>query len=585
MDRIRIHSILSIISITLLSLAFLGCPPITPPVINPPTPPDPGSGIIAAPVFNPPEGTYTSARSVTISCSTPGTTLRYTTDGTQPSATSVQYSGAINVSATTTLRAIAIKSGLMSSFGRADFVITGKVAAPVVSPPSNSFTAPVEISITCATSNAVIRYTLDGSYPQPTSPVYGGPFTISSTSGVCAVARLGGWDDSDMSFSTIVINIPPTTAAPPAISPAGGLYYTDQTISITQPDAEFIYYTTDGSDPTVSGTRVQYAGTFTVTTTNTLVRAYAIDTDKTNQDSAIVSATYRLKAAMPVASPDPAAGPIGMSTIITLSSTTPGAAIYYNLSDLNPTTLYDGTGITRSKPSLRAIAMKTGYEDSDTLAAEYSLKSQFGYTDGNGKIYRLIYHGADLDITNLFDHASISMSFCYMNSATPSPTLYSSGGHVYQLVQSGPDIEITSGFDNFGPGSVLFDFVGALVNVVYRTGDRLYMYDPNGIDADITPPYFTSTSEILYAVFTNGAGQVYMYSQTSPTDMTSIFEHFTSSSRLTWIDLGQTIAPPLGYVTGVDRWIISNSADIAFDPSEYEHFDTQSVIAIMWDLN
>ena len=42
---------------------------------------------VAAPTFNPAAGTYTAAQSVTIGTATSGATIRYTTDGTTPSAT------------------------------------------------------------------------------------------------------------------------------------------------------------------------------------------------------------------------------------------------------------------------------------------------------------------------------------------------------------------------------------------------------------------------------------------------------------------------------------------------------------------
>jgi alpha-tubulin suppressor-like RCC1 family protein len=69
----------------------------------------------ATPTFNPPGGVFASAQSVTISCATSGTTIYYTTDGSTPTTSSSQYSGAISVSTSMTIKAIATKSGLNSS--------------------------------------------------------------------------------------------------------------------------------------------------------------------------------------------------------------------------------------------------------------------------------------------------------------------------------------------------------------------------------------------------------------------------------------------------------------------------------------
>ncbi len=53
-------------------------------------------------------GAYGPAQSVTISTTTGGATIRYTTDGSTPSATAgTMYSTPVSISATTTLNAIA----------------------------------------------------------------------------------------------------------------------------------------------------------------------------------------------------------------------------------------------------------------------------------------------------------------------------------------------------------------------------------------------------------------------------------------------------------------------------------------------
>ncbi len=70
---------------------------------------------VAAPTFNPAAGGYTSSVSVTLACATSGATIRYTTDGSTPTAASAQYTGAISVTGTKTIKAIAVKSGMTDS--------------------------------------------------------------------------------------------------------------------------------------------------------------------------------------------------------------------------------------------------------------------------------------------------------------------------------------------------------------------------------------------------------------------------------------------------------------------------------------
>jgi hypothetical protein len=64
------------------------------------------SHTVVAPMFSPAAGRFTSTTMVTISDMTPGATIRYTTDGSDPSPGKV-YSGPIQVSATTIVKAIA----------------------------------------------------------------------------------------------------------------------------------------------------------------------------------------------------------------------------------------------------------------------------------------------------------------------------------------------------------------------------------------------------------------------------------------------------------------------------------------------
>ena len=70
---------------------------------------------VATPTFTPAEGTYTEAQNVTIACTTQGATIHYTTDGTTPTANSATYSNAIAISETTTVKAFAVKEGMLDS--------------------------------------------------------------------------------------------------------------------------------------------------------------------------------------------------------------------------------------------------------------------------------------------------------------------------------------------------------------------------------------------------------------------------------------------------------------------------------------
>lgn len=69
----------------------------------------------ATPVFSPKAGTYSSPQSVKITSSTTGATIRYTLDGTTPTAASTLYTGPVAVAKTLTVKAIAMKTGYRNS--------------------------------------------------------------------------------------------------------------------------------------------------------------------------------------------------------------------------------------------------------------------------------------------------------------------------------------------------------------------------------------------------------------------------------------------------------------------------------------
>lgn len=98
-------------------------PPTTPtptPTATPtPTPsatptPTPGTSV-ATPVFAPNSSTFRRKVNVQITCATAGATIRYTTDGSDPTATSTMYQATLKIKRTTTIKARAFAPGMADS--------------------------------------------------------------------------------------------------------------------------------------------------------------------------------------------------------------------------------------------------------------------------------------------------------------------------------------------------------------------------------------------------------------------------------------------------------------------------------------
>jgi len=87
------------------------------------------------------------------------------------------------------------------------------VAAPTISPNGGSFSTAQTVTLASSTAGASIRYTTNGSTPTATSGTpYTGPFTVSATSTVKAVASLSG-TTSPVSSATFTISTPVTITA------------------------------------------------------------------------------------------------------------------------------------------------------------------------------------------------------------------------------------------------------------------------------------------------------------------------------------------------------------------------------------
>ena len=153
----------------------------------------------ASPTINPPGGTLTDEVDATIACSTPGATIRYTTDGSEPTEASptIESGGAVHVDGSLTIRARAWKEGAPpSSTASASFVLV--TAAAVASHTSGHYGSSVQVSLTSPTPSAAIRYTTDGSDPTTASTLYESPLTLAATTTLRVRAFRGAWTPSSI---------------------------------------------------------------------------------------------------------------------------------------------------------------------------------------------------------------------------------------------------------------------------------------------------------------------------------------------------------------------------------------------------
>ena len=335
----------------------------------------PGAAL-PTPTFSVAAGTYTTAQTVSISDSSSGATIYYTTNGTTPTTSSTKYAGtAISVSSTETLKAIAVATGYTNSaVATAAYTIASVLPTPTFSVAAGTYTTAQTVSISDSSSGATIYYTTNGTTPTTSSTKYTGTaISVSTTETLKAIAVATGYTNSAVATAAYTIaSVLPT----PTFSVAAGTYTTAQTVSISDSSSgATIYYTTNGTTPTTSSTK--YTGTaISVSTTETL-EAIAVATGYTN--SAVATAAYTIASVLPTPTFSVAAGTYTTAQTVSISDSSSGATIYYTTNGTTPTTSstkYTGTAISVSTTeTLEAIAVATGYTNSAVATAAYTISA------------------------------------------------------------------------------------------------------------------------------------------------------------------------------------------------------------------
>ena len=212
----------------------------------------------ATPVLSPAGGTYTTVQSVTMSSSTPLSTIYYTTDGSTPSSASAKYTGAITVSTSSTIKAIAYALlDSPSTVASGSYVINvPMVQTPLFTVPTPYAGPSTTVSIVDYTPGSAIYYCQDVTNTCTPSRLYTTGIQFTASGYIRAQGILNGYVASPIAtwqgtYTTMVMS---TTSCP-----TGTQYqaYAGCTISVTGGVPPYTYgWSTTSGDGLVEGLKL-----------------------------------------------------------------------------------------------------------------------------------------------------------------------------------------------------------------------------------------------------------------------------------------------------------------------------------------
>jgi Chitobiase/beta-hexosaminidase C-terminal domain/Legume lectin domain/Fn3 associated len=394
---------------------------------------------VPTPSFSPVPGDYTSAQSVTITTTAPNSTIYYTTNGSTPTTSSSRYTGPISISSTTTLKAMAVSSGLTNSyiasgvytiaanatssinFSRG-FTSTGitRVGRAVLSGTRLRLTDGGSIEAGAAWFNTQVNvqsFSTDFMFQQVpgTSPEADGlTFTIQRH-GLTAIGPYGGLGYGPPTPTSGTIGIPTSVAVKfDLFSGAGegnnstGLYKNGASptipavtlgggVNLHTGDVFAVHITYNGATLTMTITDTTNSSeTFTTSWSinipstiggNTAFVGFTAGTGHYTAVQDILNWTFLSTSGSgtppPAATPviSPATGTYTSPQTVTVTDSTSGSSIFYTLNGAQPTsssTKYTAPFTVSATTTVKAIATASGFSASKTATSVITIQSGGG---------------------------------------------------------------------------------------------------------------------------------------------------------------------------------------------------------------
>lgn len=206
---------------------------------------------------NPSSGTYNEKIDVTLQTKTTGVKIFYTTDGSSPITNGIEYSGVITLAKDATLRAVSYYDGIYSEVSSFYYIFKGYDDYGVDAfYPSGVYEGNVNVTLTANNPENTIEYSTDGGN---TWNPYIKTLVIDKDTDI--LARAVDKNEIKGAAYSFTYKIRPQ---PPQFAPISTQFTNADEITVycVESTADTtkrfdLYYTTDGSDPITSSTRIK----------------------------------------------------------------------------------------------------------------------------------------------------------------------------------------------------------------------------------------------------------------------------------------------------------------------------------------
>ncbi len=457
-----------------------------------------------------------------------------------------------------------------------------KIVTPVkFSHSSGSYSSNFYLSLSCDSANAVIYYTTNGANPTTASTQYTGAFEITSaTPEIRAIAVKTGLTSSIVGARNYTINTLVTST--PQFSPLGGTFTGDQAVYLTCADlGSAIYYTTDGTDPVASATKIQYVSPVILSTdeTTVVIKAYAIVSGKTDSD--VVTQSYTISypvAQSPTIIPD--TGTYDLTQVFTIESGTANSTIYYTLDGSTPTKtslVYTApiSFTTIGSKTIKAIAVANGYKNSLVSTKTFTIvdnsqqDSSFILQNAeviiedaeNANIYDTLFTGLNWFGTDIFVSGGYTIEWStdfqgtvtmYQNDTT-TPVALSGSGNSRTVTLSGNETNPVRYFIKFNSLYEITDF-------------QIKIYRDGAVTTTTTSTTIPYDGVIVYAK-SNSAPTIWIWENSGAAISTLMGYTWTTQPTMTAVPEGELknssgwykFEIPSTHLTGKNLMVILNS--------------------------